>query len=166
MSQARTSTRNERRSLDVLFVCTGNTCRSPLAAAYFNHRSAAAGVRAESAGLAAASGRPMAREARQVLAEIGIPAPETRSRDVTPELIGRARLVIAMTRDHAEALRRRFPTAAGKIDTLARAAGAAGDIPDPYGGGIEIYRRCFERMKPALDRLAERLAATTPGETS
>ena len=135
----------------ILFVCTGNTCRSPMAAALFN----AAGpvrARAESAGLAARDGEPMSSRAREVLAELGIAAADFRSRRITDAAATAADLIVGLTAAHCREIVRKFPQCADKTIPLA----ADGDVPDPFGGDAAVYRRCLEQMRPAVLRLAER----------
>jgi len=141
----------------VLFVCTGNTCRSPMAELYFNHYCACAGidaVRAVSAGLAASSGDPISLPAYRVLAELGIEAGSFRSRPVDGEMVEAADLIVAMTASHRANLLERFPDAVGKTRLLLDFSGG-GSVPDPFGGPLAVYSAVFSRMRPALEMLAD-----------
>ena len=142
----------------ILFVCTGNTCRSPLAELYFNdicRRSGRQDVRGESAGICAFNGGEISRESAFILRENGIPYDTFRSRSVTPEMIHNADLIAVMGSSHKAALTDAFPEAASKIRLLMEFAGSAADVPDPYGGSAEYYRCVFEQMKLPLENLAE-----------
>lgn len=124
----------------ILFVCTGNTCRSPLAAALARAR----GIEAESAGLAAWPGSPATPQAIRAAARRGADLTAHRAQPVTAALMARADRVFAMTDAHGEALRARFPAQAGKVRVLRPA------IPDPYGGDDEAYERCAQALLDAM----------------
>jgi protein-tyrosine-phosphatase len=127
----------------VLFVCTGNTCRSPLAAVLWSVLYP--GSRSASAGVGAWAGSPAARPAQQVAREYGADLSEHRSRhvrDVT-ELV--SRVYVMTPAQEAEVLRLR-PEWEAKVELLTSAAGEAGDIPDPLGASVEVYRGLAERL--------------------
>lgn len=155
----------ERKGRRVLFVCTGNTCRSPMAAALFNERMRRpvepctacpegredfAAV-ATSAGLHAVQGDPIATHAVTALREAGIlPTPGNdytahRARNVDAEMMEQADEVIAISAAHAMELTFRFPEYADKIRTLPL------DVPDPYGGDVAAYRACLGCLRYCLE---------------
>lgn len=133
----------------VLFICTGNTCRSPMAAALGNALAGRMGLEleCESAGLAAEEGVPASPQAVAVTAEKGIDLSKHRARQVTPELLESAAAVFVMTPGHREWLRAAYPPAAEKIRLLSEEP-----VADPYGGSVEEYRRCAEQMEKAILR--------------
>lgn len=132
-----------------LFVCSGNTCRSPMAAALFNHLFGADGRRAVSAGLVA-NGSPISSGAKNALRRRGIESTPDNdyeshvSRNVTKEDIEKARLVIAVTGFHATRLIMSFPEYATKITVMPE------DVEDPYGGSDEEYEKCLASMERML----------------
>lgn len=137
----------------VLFVCTGNTCRSPMAAALLNHMSSSRGcadkpqIVAASAGLYAPEGAPISPHAAEVLEEAGVTSAQYaahRARTVTEDLISEADEVIALTGGHAMELMMRYPQYAAKILTLPM------DIPDPYGDDKDAYRACLDMLSYAI----------------
>ncbi|MCI5778513.1 MAG: low molecular weight protein arginine phosphatase [Lentisphaeria bacterium] len=127
-----------------------------MAEAYFNAVPAPAGVRAESAGLCASAGAPMSAAARRVLAERGIDGGGFRSRPLTAELAAAADIIVGMTHAHCRETAARFPECAKRTTALPDLPGG-GDITDPFGGDEETYRRCLDRMIPALEALAEKI---------
>ncbi len=149
----------------ILFVCTGNTCRSPMAAALLNEMSrpkqicSAAGELcvtprfvASSAGLYPNEGDPITPAAENALRESGIlPRPDNdytahRARLVSEELVAQADEIVGLTASHAMQLMLRFPEAAAKISTLPM------DVPDPFGGTPEVYRTCLSLLRICLTR--------------
>ncbi len=140
----------------ILFVCTANICRSPVAEALFADWVKRQGLPGEwqvrSAGTWAEAGAPASTFSRAVLAEQGLDLAEHKAQRVDGELIASADLVLCMTRSHLEALRAEFPQAAGKIILMSQMVGFSYDVPDPYGGP----RRGFEEMVKELRDMIER----------
>ncbi len=128
----------------LLFVCTGNTCRSPMAAALWRHM----GGEAASAGLSAPSGAPASDHAVKVMAWEGIDLTAHRSSPVTEEVLRRADLVYGMTEGHAAQLRMFFPAYADRVRVMPV------EVPDPYGGSLEDYRAAALRIREALEIIA------------
>lgn len=126
----------------ILFVCTGNTCRSPLAAALVRAR----GIQAESAGIAACPGAPATPQAVRAAARRGEDLTGHRAQPVTGQLMAQADAVYAMTDAHGDLLRARFPAFADKVRVLSP------QISDPYGGDDGVYDLCAEELLCALER--------------
>ena len=122
----------------VLFVCTGNLCRSPMTEALLRARLARDEARRDwqggSAGVWTADGRPASAYAVEEMSQRGIDLRGHRSRNVTREMMAEADLVLAMTRQHAEALGAAFPDHTHKVYLLSEMVGQMYDISDPYGG--------------------------------
>jgi protein-tyrosine-phosphatase len=153
-------------SLTVLFVCTGNTCRSPLAAALLQDMlspALAARITVVSAGIAADGASPATRAAMAAGAARGLDLGAHRSQPLTARLIDAADLVLAMEEEHAAAARRLAPAAGDRIFLLsafAAPAGVAGEgIQDPIGGSPEIYAECLRRIERHLTRILPHLEA-------
>ncbi|MBR6728174.1 MAG: low molecular weight protein arginine phosphatase [Clostridia bacterium] len=153
----------EKKPTRVLFVCTGNTCRSPMAAALYNdfyrsrevcsacpHPYEGGDTVALSAGLFARPGDPITPEAVEALREAGVyPAPGNdypshRAQNVTDALMDGVDLVVAISARHALELTMRYPHHAGKITTLPM------DIADPFGQGSAAYRECLMQLRYCL----------------
>ena len=139
----------------ILFVCTGNSCRSPMAELYFNAAAAQLDLpfTAESAGIYAPDGAPVSRAAFTVMAELGIDASNFRSRAFTPRRGEGYDLIVGMTRSHAALLRTAAPRLRERICTLIPGE----DVPDPFGGDTAHYRQVFGFMRQHLDNLITQL---------
>jgi tRNA threonylcarbamoyl adenosine modification protein (Sua5/YciO/YrdC/YwlC family) len=158
----RTAARN------VLFICTGNTCRSPLAVALARRAAAAElGVSEErvlahgldfgSAGAAAGDGFPASGNSIAVAAEIGLDLREHRTRQLDRELLTAADHVYCLGPSHLVAAQSLAPEHADRIELLDPDGGA---IPDPFGGDLETYRRTREVIGRAVERRVRALLAS------
>ncbi len=134
----------------ILFVCTGNTCRSPMCAALFNDRYAGLTRHAVSAGLMA-DGSPISENAVRALENAGVQSrkPDNDykthvSRTVTPEMMEKADIVVGVTSSHAMQLMLRFPAYASKITVMPT------EISDPFGGNLARYETCLADIDRAL----------------
>ncbi len=151
----------------ILFVCTGNTCRSAMAEHLFRHKAREAGLteaEAKSAGVAARPGWPSPPEALQALEKLGIRDVKHRSQPLSAELVDWADLILTMETGHQTVAAARFPAAVGKVRVLKSYAGLPGrrDIPDPIGQGQEVYDACAVEIAQALDKILEKLTGGTP----
>lgn len=126
------------------FVCTGNTCRSPMAEAVLNHFGAEFGIKGVSAGLYASDGMPMSAPAEEALLHAGIISEQERGRhrsaQINEKLVASSERIIGMTSSHAMMLMQLFPFAASKITVFEP------EIPDPFGSDVEEYERCLEKI--------------------
>ena len=130
----------------IVFVCTGNTCRSPMAEGMFRVLAEKYGLRdveCTSCGLSAFTGMPVTDYAVKAAAEYGADISAHRSRAITEYLLDEGDLFVCMTKSHADLLSPYLP--AEKICVL-------GDgIPDPYGGTREDYEKCAADIHAALE---------------
>ncbi len=149
----------------ILFVCTGNTCRSPMAEAICRHKLARRlgcadddlldhGFSVVSAGLAAHRGAPASPEAVELLDESGIDLRNHESQSLSRALLEQADRVITMTRSHRDSIVSGMPEHAHKVRVLCP---SGRDVADPIGGGEREYRACMEQISSHLDALLDEI---------
>jgi protein-tyrosine phosphatase len=148
---------------NILFVCTANICRSPMAQAIFDVLAEDNDLpfRAESAGIAALDGTPIAPNAVAVLEEVGIYPALHSARRVREAMVEEAELVLAMTPQHAATLRRLGNNPARGIHVLPEyAMSVQGEgIPDPYGLTMAAYRSTLRQLYEQVGRVVTRLGS-------
>lgn len=151
----------------IVFVCTGNTCRSPLAEVLMRRRLAEGlgvaedelegqGVMVASAGIAAAAGSPASPETAEVLRQKGLSADGHAAQQLTEHLVRQADWLLAMTPSHVESILSLWPDAAGRVKLVDATGGA---ISDPIGGPLEVYERCAEQIGCGVEHHAKRVLA-------
>lgn len=136
----------------VLFICTGNTCRSPMAEALLRHYGEEH-FEVQSAGVFAAVGSDASVHAKSALGEKGISIAHA-SQQVTEELLEWSDVVLTMTTGHKQLLLAHHPEVNGKVHTLYEfVEGTNKDISDPFGGSLAVYKATLEEMEQLVQTL-------------
>lgn len=149
----------------ILFICTGNICRSPFAKALFDklvNERGLAGIKADSAGLLALPGNAATAMAQRVAAEHQVDLSGHSAKSVSAELLGWCDLALVMEKSHEEDLLSSFPEATGKVLLLryfARRGSRRRGVADPYGLHYEAYRFCFLDIHEAISGLLAYLSS-------
>lgn len=144
-------TLNETKDeLTVCFVCSGNTCRSPMAEAWLNYVGKKRGLRAVSAGIVASGFAPISSAAVEALEKFGVPCTKDSdyknhvSTPVSSELFDKCDRIIGMTSKHTMLLIMHYPEFASKISSFPT------DVPDPFGESTEVYCDILEIIKNGI----------------
>lgn len=144
----------------VIFVCTGNICRSPMAEGLLKHRLGDSDdIQVSSAGIAASPGMPPSPNSVTAMKELGIDITDQTSSQLTPELVKSADYLFVMTFGHLDAILMMYPEAAEKTylvrhfiedETLLHR-----DISDPIGQPLRVYRHCRDEIASAMDSIVK-----------
>lgn len=143
--------------MNIYFICTGNTCRSPMAAAILKSKNLPE-IEVKSAGIYAMSGSPMSHNAEMVLQEQQIDHHHA-SQPVSFENLQWANLILTMTSGHKDSLLQVYPQVADKTFTLKEyiTESVSLDVLDPFGGDIHTYRKTFQELSALMDELEKKL---------
>lgn len=150
-------------SKQLLFVCTGNTCRSPMAETLLKAAlPSGAGWTVASAGVSATPGTRASEYARAAVVECGLSLEKHRSQLLTPELVNASAVVVAMTQRHMEKILQRVPSAGDRIYLMRSfdpQSPKGADVQDPFCGSLEDYRACRDTIQQAIPGLVRFLAS-------
>lgn len=150
---------NQRRKM-ILLLCTGNTCRSPMAAGYLRHliqKKEITNVEVRSAGVMTVTGLRASQEAAQVMADCQIDLSRHRSSQLSPEIIRKADLILGMSPLHVQTALRMSDEARNKTFLLkeyARSDLKNIQIADPMGCTLEVFKKVFKEIRSACERLS------------
>jgi protein-tyrosine-phosphatase len=143
--------------MNIYYICTGNTCRSPMAEAIF-HSHNKDGMNVRSAGIYAMDGGDISENAKRVIRDANIDYTHF-SRQVSEEDVRWADLILTMTTAHKHLVMQAFPYAADKIFTLKEYVRPYGshDVSDPFGGDVHMYRQTFQELTILTNELFTKL---------
>ncbi|MGH7980758.1 MAG: RpiB/LacA/LacB family sugar-phosphate isomerase, partial [Limisphaerales bacterium] len=141
----------------ILFICTGNVCRSPMAEGLFRKAARDGGFRILSAGLGAVDGQPPTPHSVSAMRELGIDISGQRSRALTAEIVRQSDYIFGMTHAHVDTVSLLYPGSADKTFLLREfddfVPSYEKDIPDPIGCPYDIYVQCRDQIEQSINSL-------------
>lgn len=144
--------------MNILFVCSGNTCRSCMAEAIFNNICDVDGIKASSAGLSVFPGSKTSLNCALVVNEnLNLDISNRKAVQLNPFMVEKADVVLTMTGYISDVLRDTNETYANKIYSLGEYIESNEDIIDPYGGSVDVYRKTFVELRRSLEILIRKL---------
>ena len=147
----------QRMFKNIVMVCIGNICRSPMAEAILRHRAQSKNIsiNISSAGIAALVGKPADSNVQELLLEEGIDCSAHKARQLTSAILLEAELVLVMEQNHRKEIECMFPNVCGKVHLL----GKWGDfeVPDPYRKSREVFKDTHQLIMQGIDQWQARL---------
>ncbi len=143
--------------MKILFICTGNTCRSPMAQALASHLAEKMDIPSEtdSAGLMVIPGSKVSKYSVDAMMEFDIDISSHTPKTLSSELLDNADLILTMTKSQKDLIIKSIPLYSEKVKCLGEYS-VDGDIADPYGADFNAYKECASQIKKAIVSLYER----------
>lgn len=144
--------------MNVLFVCTGNTCRSCMAEAIFNKLNTTEKHKAFSAGLRVIEGSITSKNSASVAMEfLNVNIGERKAVQLSEDMIKGADIVLTMTAYMAMIIKSEFKQSAIKVFPIKEYVSLQGDVADPYGGDLQLYKATYKELRESIELLVKRI---------
>lgn len=144
--------------MTILFVCTGNTCRSSMSEAIFNNMYSCADLSAISCGISVMQGsRTSTNASITIKNNLNLDIKDRKAVPITSSIVSNCDIILTMTTYIKNVLIQKYPQSSKKIFTLNEYVGIEGDIIDPFGGNIDVYNKTFEALKKSISLVVHKI---------
>ncbi|WP_026882096.1 low molecular weight protein arginine phosphatase [Clostridium akagii] len=144
--------------MNILFVCTGNTCRSCMAEAIFNKHCDIKNIKAYSAGMSIEKNSITSKHSAAVVMEnLGLDISNRKAVGLTESMLSKADLILTMTNYMSSIIKDQFESIKDKVHPLNLYVNRNGDVSDPYGGSLDIYKNTYRDMELSIKLLIKKL---------
>lgn len=144
--------------MKVLFVCTSNTCRSPIAEQIFNKLNYNTHLSAKSAGITIVPGSVITENSAQLIKkELDIDIASREAIQLNDNMVKFADIILTMTNYGRDFIKNNYPNYKRKIFSICEYAGVAGEIIDPYGGTISVYEKMYKELEEIIPLVISKL---------
>ncbi|MGL5478746.1 MAG: low molecular weight protein arginine phosphatase [Clostridium sp.] len=144
--------------MNVLFVCTANVCRSPIAAEILNKLSKKIDIIADSAGITIIPGSlPTEKSINLVKDKLNIDINDREAKQVSIKKLEKADIVLTMSSYSRDFIKEKFPKFKNKVYTITEYAGVKGGVTDPYGSSVVVYQKTYEELEELVSRVLDRI---------
>lgn len=144
--------------MKVLFVCTANTCRSPIAEQIFNKLNYNTDLSAKSAGITIVPGSLVTENSAQLVKdELNIDIADREAIQLTDNMVKIADIILTMTNYSRDFIKNHYPNYKNKTFSICEYAGVTGEITDPYGGAIAVYQKIYKELEDIMPLVISKL---------
>lgn len=144
--------------MKVLFVCTANTCRSPIAEEIFNKLNSDTNLRAKSAGITIVPGSFVTENSVELVKEeLDIDIQHKEAIQLNRNMLEMADIVLTMTNYGRDFIKNSYPDYKDKVFSICEYAGVTGEITDPYGSTISVYHKIYKELEDIIPRIIAKL---------
>lgn len=144
--------------MKVLFVCTANTCRSPMAEEIFNKLINSSDIVAQSAGITIVPGSFVTEKSAELIKEeLNVDVKDKQAIQLNDSMIKNSDIILTMTNYGRDFIKENYPNYKNKVFSICEYAGVKGEVTDPYGSTISVYQKIYKELEGVMPLLIDKL---------
>ncbi|MDO5039605.1 low molecular weight protein arginine phosphatase [Clostridium sp.] len=144
--------------MKVLFVCTANTCRSPMAEEIFNKLINSSDIVAQSAGITIVPGSFVTEKSAELIKEeLNVDVKDKQAIQLNDSMIKNSDIILTMTNYGRDFIKENYPNYKDKVFSICEYAGVKGEVTDPYGSTISVYQKIYKELEGVMPLLIDKL---------
>ena len=144
--------------MKVLFVCTANTCRSPMAEEIFNKLINSSDIVAQSAGITIVPGSFVTEKSAELIKEeLNVDVKDKQAIQLNNSMIKNSDIILTMTNYGRDFIKENYPNYKDKVFSICEYAGVKGEVTDPYGSTISVYQKIYKELEGVMPLLIDKL---------